>query len=368
MDFKEPKPFAEFEVNETFSNAVIRALTVDNYFAGTDRTKFAGEVRRAAVRYARSTQIASADKIRACVADLYAAAEARAIEEVVKQIKHLPPNVREALRMRAKRSQAAAGSDQKLWEWPTMEAFSDEATAKNACEALTRICAIGMRQTRKRRTDGVWLVPVPSIFAPPPSQAKPRREAEQEFAMLLQLAFSATSERTAPSRANISVSPLSPFIVLLAECLERLRIPISRSSASTSELKLKHQGVAAELIEQLHRDSLCPSWTHLTQILRNRFSDEFVESLTYAVRTGHCDIIPPDEWSEADCPHNSAQTRANCALVVCPRSQQACFLAPAWGCRQLEPLANDQAIEISAPGTTAIWEGTAPADQTRAAE
>jgi hypothetical protein len=204
---KSREPIAAGDVPRIFEDACIDALAVIGRLpAGADRKRFAEGVREAARIYARDSRIPTDNELNAEIAALYRAAERKRYGEVAKLLEQLSPRTRKLLNKREV-------------QLPASEDLRDATRQGKACEIISRLCQYGGEYGEgRRRPSGkrsrTWQ---PRLVAPQPRRNFPRRDAERDFVMWLQLAWlEATGER--PSLAANPERP-GPFARMARKCL-----------------------------------------------------------------------------------------------------------------------------------------------------
>jgi hypothetical protein len=203
---KSLKPIAAADVPRVFDDARIDGwLPTD-----ANRKRFAEGIREAARIYAREATTPTDNKLHAEIAALYRAAERKRCRQVAALLEKLSPKARELLSKRATRQSL---------ELPPAETLRDTAQQK-ACDIVLRLCQYGGNYVEgRRRPSGkrtrTWR---PLLYAPQPRRNFPKRDAELNFIMWLQIGWlEATGKR--PSLAANPDRP-GPFARMVRECLE----------------------------------------------------------------------------------------------------------------------------------------------------
>jgi hypothetical protein len=206
---KSRKPIADADVPRIFDDARIDKLAdIGRLPQDANRERFAQGVRKAAIIYARDARIPTYSELNAEIAALYRAAERKRCGEVAALLETLSPKARELLSKRATRLNL---------ELPASEDLRDAMRQGKACEVILRLCQYGGCVKDRLRPSGkrsrTWR---PLLVAKSP-KSFPRRPAEQDFVIWLQLAWlEATGKR--PSVAANPTRP-GPFARMAAECL-----------------------------------------------------------------------------------------------------------------------------------------------------
>jgi hypothetical protein len=200
---KSRKPIAAADVPHIFGDACIDKLAaIGPLPAGADWKLFAEGVREAARIYARDARIPTNNELNAEIAALYGAAKRKRYGQVAVLLEKLSPQARKLLSKRATRLSL---------ELPAPEGLRD-ITQQKACDIVLKLCQYGGSYDEGRRRR--WH---PLLSAPERSKNFPRRDAERDFVMWLQVAWlEATDKR--PSLAANPARP-GPFARIAAECL-----------------------------------------------------------------------------------------------------------------------------------------------------
>jgi len=211
---KSRKPVAAADIQRIFDDACIDTLAaIGRLPAGADRERFAEGVRAAARIYARDVRIPTDNELYAEIAALYRAAERKRCGQVASLLEKLSPKVRELLRNRATRLSL---------ELPASEALRDTAQQK-ACDTVLKLCQHGGKYIKGRRRpsgkrSSTWR---PLLVAPKPRRDFPRRDAERNFIMWLQLAWLEANGAQPNLAANRALNReiRGAFARMAAECL-----------------------------------------------------------------------------------------------------------------------------------------------------
>jgi hypothetical protein len=179
--------------------------------------RFADGVREAARMYAGDARTPSVGEMRGEIARLHRAAARREYERVADLIEALSPEARRRLQARA----STPGFNNAKLKMPPPEALRDPARREPACDVVRRFCSLGrryiegrMRPSGKRSRTGQ-----PLLHAPKPLPHPPKRDAERQFVINLQLAWlEATGEK--PTATVNPSRPDQPFANFVRECLK----------------------------------------------------------------------------------------------------------------------------------------------------
>jgi hypothetical protein len=179
--------------------------------ARADRKRFAESVREAADIYAKQTRAPTDNKLRAEIAALYRAAKRKRLGHVAELFETLSPEARRLLRNRASRLSFKLPASQ----WP-----HDTAQQQQACEVVLKLCQRGGkyvegRQRPSGKRSRAWR---PLLVGPKPRRNFPKRDAELNFIMWLQVAWLEATGQW-PSRAANAARP-GPFARMVRKCLE----------------------------------------------------------------------------------------------------------------------------------------------------
>jgi hypothetical protein len=209
---KSRKPIGEQDVPRIFDDACIDELaTIGRLPTDSNRKSFAEGIREAARIYAREAHTPTDNEVHAEIDALYRAAERKRFVEVAALVETLSPETRKLLSRRATRL---------CLELPASEVLRGPAQQK-ACDTVLRLCQHGGKYGKGRlrssgkRSRAPWH---PLLVGPEPRSHFPRRDAERNFIMWLQLAWlEATDEQ--PSLAADPDRP-GPFTRMVAKCLQ----------------------------------------------------------------------------------------------------------------------------------------------------
>jgi hypothetical protein len=204
---KSRNPIAAADIQRIFGDARIDTLaTIARLPADANRKRFAYGIREAARVYARDARTPTDNELHAEIAALYSAAKRKRVEQVADLFEKLSPKARELLRKRATRLSLPL---------PASEDLRDAARKQKACEAVLSLSQCGGDYIeRSRRRSDPWR---PLLVGPKPCQHFPKRDAERDFVMWLQLAWLEATGKP-PSLAANPARP-GPFVRMVRKCL-----------------------------------------------------------------------------------------------------------------------------------------------------
>jgi hypothetical protein len=200
---KSRNPIAVANIPQIFDDSRIDELAdIGRLPEGADRKRFAEGVREAARIYARDARTPTDNELNAEVAALYGAAKRKRYGQVAVLLEKLSPKARQLLSNRATRLSL---------ELPAPEGLRD-TTQQKACDMVLKLCQHGGSYDEGRRRR--WH---PLLSAPQRSKNFPRRDAERDLVMWLQVAWLEATEKR-PSLAANPARP-GPFARMAAKCL-----------------------------------------------------------------------------------------------------------------------------------------------------
>lgn len=208
---KSREPISAADIPRIFDDARVDELAAGRLPAAADRKCFAEGVREAARIYAQEARAPTVNELRAEIATLHAAAERKRCGQVADLLEKLSSKASELLSKRAARLSL---------ELPTSDDLRDPPRQQDASEAVLRLCQYGGHYDESRRRPSgkrsrTWR---PFLVAPEPRRHVPKRDAELNFIMLLQVAWlEATGKQ--PSLAANPARP-GPFAQIVGKCLE----------------------------------------------------------------------------------------------------------------------------------------------------
>jgi hypothetical protein len=210
---KSLKPITAADIQCIFDDTCVDTLAaIGRLPAGAGRKCFAEGVREAARIYARDARMPTDNELHAEIATLYRAAEGKRCGDVAALLQKLSQKATQLLSKRATRLSV---------ELPASADLRDPLQQQKACEAVLRLCQFGGKyvEGRRRRPSGKWSRTWrPLLVAAEPRRHVPKRDAELNFIMCLQLAWlEATGDR--PSLAANPKRP-SPFTRMVRKSLE----------------------------------------------------------------------------------------------------------------------------------------------------
>ena len=203
---------AAADIQGIFDDACIDTLAaIGRLPEGADRKLFAEGVREAARIYAREASIPTNNDLNAEIAALYGAATRKRCGQVAALLENLSPQARKLVSKRATRLSL---------ELPAPEELRDTTQQQKACAAVLRLCQYGGGYVEgRRRPSGkrskTWRV---LLHAPKRSRNFPKRQAEYDFIMSLQLAWLEATGKPPSLAAN--AERLSPFARMVRKSLE----------------------------------------------------------------------------------------------------------------------------------------------------
>jgi hypothetical protein len=206
---KARRTIAAEDVDRVFNDKYIEKFAA-RLPTGADRRRFANAIREAARIYARDAPEPTVNELRAEIAALYNAADRRQCDRLAIQIEQLSPKARNLLNRRGTRLGLAL---------PPPKAMNG-TEADKACIIVAKLASIGggyidgrMSPTGKRSR--TWR---PLLHAPKSQRSPPKREAERQFIINLQLAW-LEATGVPPSKAVNRDRP-SPFAQMAAQCFK----------------------------------------------------------------------------------------------------------------------------------------------------
>jgi hypothetical protein len=212
---KSRKPIAAADGRRVFDDICIDTLAaIGRLQEGADRKRFAQGIRETARIYARDARTPTDNELHAEIAALYRAAERKRCGQVADLLEKLSPKASQLLSKRAARLGI---------ELPASADLRDRPQQQTACEGVLRLCQYGGKYVEgRRRTSGkrsrTWR---PLLVVQEPRRHVPKRDAELNFIMCLQLAWleaSGTKPNLAANRA-LNREIRGPFARMAAECL-----------------------------------------------------------------------------------------------------------------------------------------------------
>ena len=162
---------------------------------------FAAAIRDAARRYVAAMATPSDVVMRDEIKALYSAADRHRYKETATRIGKLSKQTQAFLKTRGVAGLAI----------PKPKALINRATRDKACETVGRLLRVGMKKGGK-----------PLLYAPQPRQRPPRRKAELEFVMWLEVAYLEATGMPPPLTANPQRP--GPFARMVQTCLDRIAL------------------------------------------------------------------------------------------------------------------------------------------------
>ena len=158
--------------------------------------RFAAAIRDAAKRYVAAMATPSDVTMRAEIEGLYSAADRHRYKETATRIGKLSKQTRAFLKRRRVAGLAI----------PNPNALTDRRRRGKACKTIVRLLRVGMKKGGKAL-----------LYAPQPRPRPPRREAELNFVMWLEVAYLEATGMPPPLTAN-PARP-GPFARMVQTCL-----------------------------------------------------------------------------------------------------------------------------------------------------
>jgi hypothetical protein len=217
---------------DIFSDECVRALAAKAKLpSDADLPRFVAAIQAAAEIYIRDIGIADDNAVHHEIKALYSAANRRKYAETAERIDTLSKRTREFINKRAERPNIP-------WKIPAATALRKNATQDDACAAIGSLLRMGGRWELGRRRQGgkrsMSFVPV--LYAPKLHKHPPKRKAERDFVMWLQVAYTEATGQMPPLTAHHD-NP-GPFARMAKECLKLIGMP----AADAVELINKLQG------------------------------------------------------------------------------------------------------------------------------
>jgi hypothetical protein len=203
------------DVPVIFSDERVRQLAAEAKLPldTADLPRFAAAIRVAAETYIRDASIPSDNAVHREIKALYNAAARRRHAEVAERIDALSKRTRDFINKRAALPSIP-------WKIPAAAALRNEAKRDDACAAIASLLRIGGRwkQGRRRPSGRRSISFVPELYAPTLRKHLPKRKAERDFVMWLQLAYLNATEQSPPHTAH-HVNR-GPFARMVKACLQ----------------------------------------------------------------------------------------------------------------------------------------------------
>jgi hypothetical protein len=227
---KDQRILALDQVPIVFSDAQVRQFAAKAKLpADTNLTRFAAAIRDAAMIYVRDAGTPDGNAVHHEIKALYSAASRHRYKEAAERIEALSQQTRDFINRRAERPNVP-------WQIPAADTLRDKATREAACQTIINLLSQGGRwREGRRRTGGersmVW---EPKLYAPTLQKRPPKRKAERDFVMWLQIAFLDATEQSPPHTAH-HVNP-GPFARMVKTCM-RLIAPAADTVKIINELQ-----------------------------------------------------------------------------------------------------------------------------------
>jgi hypothetical protein len=196
------------QVEQVFDDAFIQTLAkIAKLPADADKRRYAEAVREAARIYARDVCEPNTNELHSQIKELHHAAQRLEYDRAATLLESLSAKARDML------------NNLPATNLPPTAALRDPVLRKDACETIASLCRIGggiiegrMRPSGKRSKSWQW-----TIYGPTPSRNLPKRQAERDFVVNLQLAWAESVGKKPPQAANIN--RLGPFALMVQACL-----------------------------------------------------------------------------------------------------------------------------------------------------
>ena len=253
----------EDEVPQVFGDrAVTRLATKAGLPERTDTQRLAKGIRASAQQYALDADRPTPNTIRREIDMLQRAAGGRRYEQVARLLAELSEPTHELLARRAANIQSGSSSEdeQTAWSMPKPEQLHECASRNDACDMVYSLTVTGGYPVKgRRRPSGNQYAKLQvRLYAPAPSRAEPRREAERTFVMCLRADYRDATDRMPPNTAHHDTP--GPFARMVGECLRLARVP----TTNTDDDRV---GLAVQLINDFDRerklDELIGKWRRI---------------------------------------------------------------------------------------------------------
>jgi hypothetical protein len=220
-----PRIFSDDNVRQLVAQAKLPLLP------DADLLRFAAGLRSAAEIYIRDVRVADDNAVHHEIEALYRAAHRRRYEEAAEQIEGLSNRTRDFIKKRCARPSVP-------WRLPRADALRHSATRDDACLAIVSLLRVGGRWQEGRRRPGGKrsMTFVAALHAPKLQKHPPKRRAERDFIMWLQVAYAEATDQLPPLTANPERP--GPFARMAKACLRQLGMEAAD---------------VVELINELHR-------------------------------------------------------------------------------------------------------------------
>jgi hypothetical protein len=163
--------------------------------------RFSAAIRDAAQRFVTVMAIPRELVMRDEIRGLYSAADRRRYRETARRISQLTPQTRVFIKKRGDRPTVRLAI-------PNTQAFNDPASRDEACETIVRLLCVGMERGK------------PLLHAPQPQPRPPRRKAELDLVMWLEVAYLEATGMMPPRTANPNRP--GPFARMVQTYLDRI--------------------------------------------------------------------------------------------------------------------------------------------------
>jgi hypothetical protein len=253
---KRPTTIAADEVPSVFDDKCIQRLAKLGLPPEAKQPeRFPPAILKAVETFIRDAAVVSSNDVNREITGLYRAALHRDYQKTADRVRHLSTAARAFLNKR----RVAPGLGWKVPDDPGE--LLDPATQDQVCENIVSLCRIGAhwKKSRNRPSGRPSMTFVPHLHAPPLQRHFPKRSAELNFVMNLQLAYRQATEemppltvrRVTPTKRLIRTKHprkrLPPFAVMVRECLKL----VGRPDADGVELINKLQSRANKQLWKL---------------------------------------------------------------------------------------------------------------------
>jgi hypothetical protein len=178
-----------------------------------DLPRFAAAIRSTAETYIRDASIPNRNAMHHEIKALYNAAARHRCKKAADLIDTLSQPTRDFINKRSNQANIP-------WRLPAAAALRDKATQDAACQALVSLLSRGgrWREGRRRAGGGRPMVWKPCLYAPTLQKSPPKRKAERDFIMFLQVDYLNATGQSPPHTAH-HVNR-GPFARIVKACLQ----------------------------------------------------------------------------------------------------------------------------------------------------
>jgi hypothetical protein len=218
------------DVPKIFSDDRVRQLAAEAKLpSNADLPRFAAAIRDAAAIYIRDVSTSDDNAVHHEIKALYGAAARRRYADAAERIANLSKRTRDFISKRGERPSVP-------WKLPDADTLRNEATRDDACAAIVSLLRIGgRRQEGRRRPGGKRSMTFTATLHAPKLQKHPqKRQAERNFVMSLQLAYTEATGQL----PSLTVNPErpGPFAKMAKVCLKSIGMPAAGVIELISEL------------------------------------------------------------------------------------------------------------------------------------